>query len=485
MRYVGIYIVLLAYCPVLQAQWRLNLNDAIRLAQQQSADYERAKNRWTNQYWAYRTYQSSMRPRLVIRSDLPDLSRTIIPVVQNDGSESFRARSLVSSFVEVALEQPILPTGGMFFVSSQLSRLDVLSPVLSTSYLAYPVVMGIRQPLWSYNHLLWQKRIEPLRLQESRRQYDEEMEMIAVKTTEMYFAALLAQKGLEIAEFNYRSADTLFRIAQGRFSTGRIAEIDLLDVELYYLNSQHAVRMAQYEYTQQILQLKNFLHLPEKLQIQLSEPDWLPLLQIDERLALEQARNNRAKTLTIQRRLLEAERDIMQARAERLRADVFLSFGLTNSASTLDATYRNLQDQERLRISLEVPIVDWGRAKSRLKTALANYELVRTEVEIEEAEFLQEVRLQLQRLHIHQQQLAYAQRASDVAQRRYEIALDRFVAGRITLSELNNAKQELYETQRQYLNSLQNLWNAYFVLRMLTLYDFERQQAIEYDLPAE
>ncbi|GIV40269.1 MAG: membrane protein [Thermonema sp.] len=464
----------------------MGLQEAIERAQTQSLDYEKNRNEWINNYWAYKTYQAGLRPRLVFRGDLPDLSRTIVPVIQNDGTETFRARSLANSFAEMALEQPIVPTGGTFFVSSQLSRIDVLSPVNTTSYLAYPVVVGIRQPLWGYNHLLWQQRIEPLRYEESRRRFDESMEMIAVKTTELFFNALLAQKNLEIADFNYSNADTLYSIARARFELGKISEVDLLEIELYYLNNRNARDLAQYEYNYHLLQLKNYLRLGEDTDLQLKVPEWLPLLRIDATEALAQARQNRAKTLSIQRRLLEAEQEVAKARAERgVRADLYLSFGLSKSAPTLQDTYSDVQDQERFRLSLEIPILDWGRGRARIKTALANYRLTQTEAEIEQSEFEQEVLLQVQRWNIYSEQIQYAQRAWEVARKRYEIAWHRFRRGHIQLSELNAAKREQNEAQRQYLSSLQNLWSAYFVLRMLTLYDFEKQQTIEYEIHEE
>jgi len=478
--------LLLPLCTAQAQPWVMSLTDAIERAQKNSLDYEKNRNEWINNYWAFRMHQASLRPRLTFRGDLPDLSRTIVPVIQNDGTETFRARSLASSFAEMALEQPLVPTGGTFFVSSQLSRIDVLSPINTTSYLAYPVVVGIRQPLWGYNHLLWQQRIEPLRYEESRRRFDESMEMIAVKTTELFFNTLLAQKSLEIATLNYKNADTLYSIARARFDLGKISEVELLEIELYYLNSRNARDLAQYEYNYHLLQLKNYLRLEEDTDLQLEVPDWLPSLRVDAQLALEQARQNRAKALNIQRRLLEAEREIARARAERgFRADLYLSFGLSKSAPTLYESYRKVQDQERFRLSLEIPILDWGRGRARIKTALANYHLTKTEAEIEQNEFEQEVILQVQRWNIYSEQIRYAQRAWEVARKRYEIAWQRFRSGQIQLTDLNIAKQEQNEAQRQYLSSLQNLWSAYFVLRMLTLYDFERHQIIEYEVREE
>ena len=43
-----------------------------------------------------------------------------------------------------------------------------------------------------------------------------------------FFSLALAQINKQIAEMNYSNADTLFRIAQGRYQLGTIAEDELL-----------------------------------------------------------------------------------------------------------------------------------------------------------------------------------------------------------------------------------------------------------------
>lgn len=105
------------YC--LQAQFESkkiwSLEEVIRTAQEQSPEYLKIKNQQRGSYWQYLSFKSNSLPQLMLRADAPDISRTIIPVIQNDGSEAFRERSLSSSSVDLMLSQNILPTGGTFF----------------------------------------------------------------------------------------------------------------------------------------------------------------------------------------------------------------------------------------------------------------------------------------------------------------------------------------------------------------------------------
>ena len=68
--------------------------------------------------------------------------------------------------------------------------------------------------------------------------------------------------------------------------------------------------------------------------------------------------------------------------------------------------------------------------------------------------------------------------SDDVAQRRYEIALRRYQTGNVTITDLNIAQGEKDANKRAYYNALQDFWLAYYELRALTLYDFEKDELL-------
>ncbi|WP_048826206.1 TolC family protein [Hymenobacter sp. DG25B] len=84
----------------------------------------------------------------------------------------------------------------------------------------------------------WARQIEPLRYQESQRQYVEERENIAQRITELYFDVLLQQVNASVARQNVQANEDLFRIGQERYKLGRLSQSDLLLLELNLLNSR-------------------------------------------------------------------------------------------------------------------------------------------------------------------------------------------------------------------------------------------------------
>jgi outer membrane protein len=63
--------------------------------------------------------------------------------------------------------------------------------------------------------------------------------------------------------------------------------------------------------------------------------------------------------------------------------------------------------------------------------------------------------------------------AHDVSKRRLEMSRNRYLIGKILITDLNLALREEAEARRSYVSALRNFWLAYYDLRRLTLYDFE------------
>ncbi|MFC7666506.1 TolC family protein [Hymenobacter humi] len=195
--------------------------------------------------------------------------------------------------------------------------------------------------------------------------------------------------------------------------------------------------------------------------------------------ALEQARQNRSATLAFRRRLLLAERDVAQARGTTgFQATLLANMGYVNQAANLVDTYQNLQNQQRVSLAFSLPLVDWGRQKSIIKTAELARDQVQHNVAQEERSFEQTVLSQSGQLPALGEQARLAGRADSLAQRRYDIARATYVLGRISLTDLTLASVAKDSARRGYIAALRAGWVAYYRLRALTLYDFERQQPL-------
>lgn len=459
----------------------LTLKDAIERARRKSPSYFRAENLAENRYWNFRQYRAGNLPHLTFNGTLPDYSSAIERVVQEDGTYAFRQREQTFLSGQLSLNQNVPLTGGTFSLSSGLQQTNVYEPTRRLDYFSTPFSINYFQPMVLYNSQKWANRIQPLLYQESKQAYNEEIEDIATETTALYFDALTSMVNREIAKVNVSNNDTLYLISKGRYNLGKIAENELLQMELNLLKAKNQLTTTQLNYEVAAQALKRYLDIPKDQPLELFIPKEVPDINVPVEKAMEMARQNRSAVLEFRRRRLEAEEAIAQARGQSgYNLNIRANFGVSKQSEVLSQAYVDPLNQQNLVVGLSIPIVDWGETKAMVRRARANRDLVEVDVEQDEVNFEQEIYLQVMRFNIQGKQLATAAKADTIAEKRYEVTKARYLIGKITITDLNIAQSEKDQARKDHLNALRAFWTAYYTVRKLTLYDFIKDQPINY-----
>jgi len=472
-----------AQTPAVTQQKVLTLNEVIELAREQSLMALMSRHQFRGSYWEYRTHLARFRPGLTLEATLPTLNNTMESVTQPDGSERFVTRSNMRNALDLQMSQNIGLTGGRVFVSSELQRNDNLNEEPPTSYLTYPVIIGFVQPLNGYNSFKWDRRIEPMKFEEAKLDYINAMERVSQRAVGYFFDLALAQINLETARKNYANNDTLFQIAQGRYQLGTIAENELLQMELSFLNAGTALNEATIDLELRRSRLRSFLGFNEGVSLELILPRQVPDIELDYARTLAEAQTNNPEILSLERQLLEAERSVAQAKSEKgLRADLFAQFGLSQNAQSLGDAYQNPINQQRVEVGLQIPILDWGLGRGQYRMAQSAQEVVKTDVRQSQIDFNETVFLQVMQFNLQDDQVAIAAKADTIADLRYEVTKQRFLIGKIDVLDLNVALEEKDVARRGYVQALRNYWDYYYDLRGITLYDWQSDVKLEEDV---
>lgn len=482
----GILIVVFAcmlFSPEMQAQVRkMTLNEALQLARKQSREALSAKHRFRSSYWEYRTYKAQYLPMLNFSSTFPSLSRSIIKYTTVEGKDIFLEQSVANYGMEMSLNKTIGFTGGKLYLKTGLDRIDNLSDSTTTSYLSNPVTIGLQQPVFGYNQYRWDNKIEPLKYKEAKQSYLEQVEQINIDAINYYFDVIQAELSLKIARINQANYDTLYKIAKGRYNLGRIAENELLQLELSYLKANAGVETAELDFRDKVFRFKSFLCLPENEEIELLLPDSKSNINIDVSKAVGEAKSNRSEILAFQRKIFEAESQVHQARLEnRFSANLYAEYGLTQSSADFEKVYKDPQDEQLVSFGISVPILDWGLARGKIKMAQSNREMVKTSVEQQQIDFEQDVFLQVMQYNMQQNQLNIAAKSDTVAQKRYFVTKQRYLIGKIDITDLNIAQTETDAAQLGFITALRSYWNNFYAMRKLTLFDFKDNKKIDVD----
>lgn len=464
---------------------KYTLNQVIELAQKQSPDAQKAKHSFRYSYWSYRFFKADYLPLLQLDASIPNFNRSFNQVSSaNDGSIRYILQSSSNYSVDLSLSQKIGLTGGNVFLSTGLRRLDnFYNDTSTTDYLSNMVNIGIRQPIFNFNAYKWLKKIEPMKYEEAKRKVVETNEQIASTAVEYFFSFLIAQLERKIAIKNYANYDTLYKIALGRYTLGKIAENELLQLELNLLNARANVEKSELNYENRSFVFKSYLRIKSDEDIELVPPVITPDYVISPEIAISEAENNSSQGLEFKRRLIEAERDVNRAKTEgRFDAELYAMFGLTQSSDMIQKAYENPLDQERVELGIRVPLLDWGKARGEIKMAESNQDLVTTAVEQEIIDFKQNVFISVMEFNMQKNQLFIAAKSDTVAQKRYDVTQKRYMIGKINdVLELSNAQVDNDNAKIGYYRSLMNFWRSYYEIRRLTHYDFIRNMPIMID----
>ncbi|MEZ5042315.1 MAG: TolC family protein [Saprospiraceae bacterium] len=456
------------------------LQATIQWAQEASIAARRAATLQTTRYWEFRSFQANYKPQVQLNGVLPGFTRSFQEVIQQDGTIRFLSVSNNNANVGLSISQPIALTGGTLFVGTSLQRFDNFKEK-QTFFNGAPVEIGIEQPLFAYNSLKWDKKIAPLRYRESQQDYIGNMEEIALNTVDFFFNLLVAQTNFQIAETNLANTDTIYQITLERQALGKASRNDVLQLRLETLKAKKAQATAEQDLAAARQQLSAYIGKQMGEDLRLDLPEIIPDIIIESTRAIQETMTNRPDAIGFLRRALEAQAAVAAAKGQNgFSAALVGGFGMSGSGERLGQVYSEAQDKESLFLRFNIPILDWGRSKSQLETAKAQQKLTTFEVEQDRINLEQEVLTQVNLLDMFRQQVLLNKEADEVAAARYQIAQERFILGNLSITDLSIALQENVQAKRDYIQSLWDFWRTHHSIRVLTLFDFEKQQKINY-----
>lgn len=479
---VIITVILLFLLRLLTAQ---GLPDTISLEQVQNLARQRAlsiRSAQTNLDIAeldQDLYRARTKPRLDFSANLPNYFSSFSETTQPDGTVAFRPISINNSFAQLSLSQPITATGGTIFVRTNIQRFDDYEND-QTNYNGFPVRIGFTQPIFGFNQWKWQKKILPLASEEARSLHAAELQEVSALATRLFFELLIADQDRQIALGNQAANERLFTIAKERYELGKINRGDLVQLELELAASGQNLIRADRSVAQASLSIRTLLgenfkvaKLVPKQQLSINAP------RVDPTQALKLSRTRRPETITQQRRLLEAQRDLERTRKEfgpQLQFNA--SLGLVRSDPELSKIYSDPQNEQIVSLQFSIPILDWGERKLSIKQATATRDFVEQQNDQEQLSLENDLLLAVDQWNQLAAELELSDRIRALAAERFEISSESYLLGSIPLTELTLAQQNRDQLARAYLSTLTTYWLTYAELQRLTLYDFVKGEPL-------
>ncbi|MEA5005043.1 MAG: TolC family protein [Rikenellaceae bacterium] len=462
---------------------RMTLDEAISTAREQSPAAMIAKYNYLAGYWRYRTYKAKFLPSLNLNASLGNYSRYLAKLQDAEtGKFNYVENNNMSNSLSLSVDQNIGLTGGTLSLTSSLNRLDQFAPYDNLTYNSTPVSLVYSQPINGYNSFRWEKMIEPKEYDRIQKVYLESMESINIEAADRFFSVLSAQKNLEMAEKNYAATQLSVSIAEKRYEIGSITNNELLQLKMSLYNAQLEINDGKMNFESEMLKLRSYLGYNESVIIELIMPEMGPEIQLDYSDVLDRALKNSSENLSNELDMLAARQEVAEAKSNAgLNAKLFAQFGVNQKGEKLADTYRNPMDQEIVGLSLSLPILDWGLGRGKIKLAKSREEIAKTQIEQTESEYRQEILIKVMQFNNQKMQCSISARNDSIAKLRYDITMERFKNGSISVTELNTAQTEKDNAVKRYISDLNNYWKYFYSIRKISLYDYLDKKEIVTD----
>lgn len=334
------------------------------------------------------------------------------------------------------------------YVSQQINS---TSPVLTSSV-----------TLFQGNQLNNQIKQNQLLVQQNSLYVEEAKNNVALSITESYLQALYSKEGIRIAKNNLTSSEKEVARSKARLDAGSIAMKDYTDAVSQAATNKYTLVSAKNNYAQQLIILKQLLELTPEDSFDIADLETQNSLlsAIPNKLEVyNQAINNlpEVKAATLSKAVSEKGLDIAKgAYLPTLSLSGSLGSGYTSIQDADFLDQMNLNFNQRVGLSLSIPIFNRNQTKGQVQLAKINIEKADIESQTVRKELYSKIETSWQNATASVEQLEASKMASDAASESYKLAQKRY--------ELNDlSTTDLIVSQNMFTNAQQNYIQAKYL----------------------
>jgi len=209
-------------------------------------------------------------------------------------------------------------------------------------------------------------------------------------------------------------------------------------------------------------------------------PQNVPTVDADPEIAVQQALRHASIMEQSALDSVNARRFETQARLlDGFGATIQASYGTNQTSNLFGLAYASPLPQQTFSMSVNMPVFQWGGGRADVEEARANKAHVASNTRARREQLVEDARYAALQLTQSQRMLLIAAKADTVAQKRFEVAKNRYIIGKIGVSDLYIAQNEKDQALESYVQALRSYWTNYYHPRRVTLYDFVEKSELQ------
>ena len=152
---------------------------------------------------------------------------------------------------------------------------------------------------------------------------------------------------------------------------------------------------------------------------------------------------------------------------------------MNQSSSLFGLAYASPLPKQSFHLGVTMPFFQWGGGRADIQAARAEQARVASVARGRREQLEEDARYAALQLTQSLRLLAISAKADTVASKRFEVAKNRYVIGKIGISDLFIAQNEKNQALTSYIQALRGFWTGYYRLRRVTLYDFAQKSELQ------
>jgi outer membrane protein len=403
--------------------------------------------------------------------------------VFSDLISDYNSVKKTQTYGSFTIMQPIVWTDATLSLTNTFGYLDNYSEFATQQKKGFNNDLGIRldQPLFTYNRTKLQLKELQLALENAQLNYAIQLLALEKQVTQAFYYVYQQQQSLDIANQAYQNMQKSYEVSKNKVDAGISAREEMFQAELNLATtkSDFENKQVSLENAKDDFKLLIGMSLYDDLLV-------IPNIAVDTvavniSFAIDQGLANRMELRQRKINIETSEFDLIQTKAlNEFKGSLGLSVGLFGDSENFGTVYDkvNRQDNEEIKLSLTIPLWDWGQNKSRIKATEATIETANITFEEEQNNIILDIRKVYRNLLNLQNQIEIARQSVINAQLTYDLNLEKYKNGDLTGMDLNIYQNQLSEKQLSFTNSLITYKLELLNLKIQTLYDFEKKKAV-------
>lgn len=285
----------------------------------------------------------------------------------------------------------------------------------------------------------------------------EAMNDITLSITESYIQLLFSKENIVIAENNLTASQKEEQRAKARFDAGSIAIKEYTDAQSQTATNDYDLITAKNGYAQQLLTLKQLLELPPDLSLEIADSEGIelniiPNLKEVYTEALVRLPEINASKVNVS--VAEKELDIVKgAYLPTLSLAGSIGSGYTSTRDFNFADQFDLNFNQRLGLSLNVPIFSKNQTKKQVENAKIDIDIAELELAQQEKNLYQKIETAWQNATAAQSQMLAADMAKNAASESYRLAQKQYELGALSTTDLIVSQNTYTNTEQNYIQA--------------------------------